>query len=242
MGQTNSFTSLGIYFSFNRRHTENKSIFKFISLFSLLQLFVYSAIPYKTPWLALNFWIGFLILAAYGIVKSYFVFKQKGGRILFVAFVGMILFQNLWQTYDTNFKYPYQAENPFTYSQATPDVITLTKIVTDIADSTPEGKNILIDVTAPKSDYWPLPWYLRKFKNVAWNNEVQNSIYKFPIIISVPEYENQIIEKLYTMPPPGKKNLYVPLFDQYLELRPGIELRGYIQKDVLDVYSHSITQ
>lgn len=237
------FAGMGIYFSFFKENFEkNYSIFKFISIYALLQLFVYSAIPYKTPWLALNFWIGFLILASFGIVRAYFVFKQKEGRILFVVFVGMILFQNLWQTYDTNFKYPYQPENPFTYSQATPDVITLAKVVTDIADSTPEGKNILIDVIAPNSDYWPLPWYLRKFKNVAWNNEVQNSIYKFPIIISVPEYENQIIEKLYTIPPPGQKNLYVPLFDKYLELRPGVELRGYVQKDVLDVYNHSLTQ
>ncbi len=235
------FAGIGMYFSFFNKNSErNYSLFKFISLFSLLQLFVYSAIPYKTPWLALNFWIGFLILAAFGIVKSYFVFKQKSGKILFIIFAGMVLFQNLWQTYDTNFKYPYQPENPFTYSQATPDVITLAKIVTDIADSTSEGKNILIDVTAPNSDYWPLPWYLRKFKNVAWNNEVKNSIYKFPIIISVPKYENQIIEKLYSMPPPGQKNLYVPLFDQYLELRPGVELRGYIQKDVLDIYNRSV--
>ncbi|VAX29606.1 hypothetical protein MNBD_IGNAVI01-1745 [hydrothermal vent metagenome] len=237
------FAVIGIYFSFFKKSEgRNYSIFKFISLFSLLQLFIYSAIPYKTPWLALNFWIGFLILAAFGIFRSYFVFEHKGGQILFIAFVGMILFQNMWQTYDTNFKYPYQPENPFTYSQATPDVITLANIVTDIADTTPEGKTILIDVTAPNSDYWPLPWYLRKFKNVAWNNEVRNSIYNFPIIISVPEYEDQIIEKLYTIPPPGKKNLYVPLFDQYLELRPGVELRGYIQKDVLDIYNHSLTQ
>ncbi len=114
--------------------------------------------------------------------------------------------------------------------------------VTDIAEAMPKGENILIDVAAPDSDYWPLPWYLRKFKNVAYNYQVRDDIFHFPIIISVPNYENDIIHNLYSIPPPGQKNLYVPLFDEYRELRPGVELRGYIQKDVFDIYNRSIAE
>ncbi len=237
------FSLIGIYFSFfSKNENRGFTIFKFLSLFSLLQLFVYSAIPYKTPWLALNFWIGFLILAAFGITRIYFILDRKASKIIITSFVALILFHNLWQTYNTNYKYPYQPENPFTYSQATLDVVTLAQRITDIADFIPEEKNILIDVVAPGSDYWPLPWYLRKFKNIAYDYQVRDDIFHFPIIISLPDYENDIIQKLYTIPPPGQKNLYVPLFDEYLELRPGVELRGYIQKDVIDIYNRSIVE
>ncbi len=236
-------STIGIYFSFfSKNQNRSFTIFKFLSLFSLLQLFVYSVIPYKTPWLALNFWIGFLMLAAFGISQIYFFLNGKTAKIILASVVTLVLSHNLWQTYDTNYKYPYQPENPFTYSQATLDVITLAHRVTDIAEAMPKGENILIDVAAPDSDYWPLPWYLRKFKNVAYNYQVRDDIFHFPIIISVPNYENDIIHNLYSIPPPGQKNLYVPLFDEYRELRPGVELRGYIQKDVFDIYNRSIAE
>ena len=41
-----------------------------------------------------------------------------------------------------------------------------------------------------------------------------------------------MIKKLYEIPPPGSKNLYVPLFEEYLELRPTIELRGYVRQNL----------
>ena len=28
--------------------------------------------------------------------------------------------------------------------------------------------NTLVKIIAPDSDYWPLPWYLRRFKHVGW--------------------------------------------------------------------------
>ena len=169
------FSFIGIYFSFFcKKENQGITLFKFLSLFSLLQLIVYSAIPYKTPWLALNFWIGFLMLAAFGITMFYLLFIRKAPRVIFTLFIALVLLHNLWQTYNINLKYPYQPENPFTYSQATFDVVVLTKRITDISDSIPEGKKVLINVVAPVSDYWPLPWYLRKFKNhsiaVLWKD------------------------------------------------------------------------
>ena len=42
------------------------------------------------------------------------------------------------------------------------------------------------------------------------------------------------MRKLYELPAPGEKNLYVPLFDTYMELRPQVELRGYVTKDLYE--------
>jgi hypothetical protein len=39
--------------------------------------------------------------------------------------------------------------------------------------------------------------------------------------------EPALVRKLYDVPPPGERELYVSLFDQPVELRPQVELRGY---------------
>lgn len=233
------FSVIGIFFSFSNK---GNTFLKFLSIYSFLQLSIYSVLPYKTPWLALNFWIGFLVLAAFGIVRSYQLIKPKQFKLIFTVFITLGLLHNLWQTYTINFKYPYQPENPFTYSQAEFDVLTIAERISQVAKSTKENENILIDVISPNDDYWPLPWYLRKFNNVGWRSMVDTTVYHFPIIISVPEYEDKIVSNLYSVPPPGKKNLYVPLFDDYRELRPGVELRGYVEKEVLDIYNRTVEQ
>ena len=57
-----------------------------------------------------------------------------------------------------------------------------------------------------------------------------------PIILITPQFEDELIEKLYKLPPPGQRPLYLPLFEKMMELRPGIEMRGYARKDVWDQY------
>ncbi|MCP5062674.1 MAG: hypothetical protein GY936_09440 [Ignavibacteriae bacterium] len=232
--------------------TEVKNIFffRFITIVSFTQAAEYSFISYKTPWLVLNFWVGILFLAGFGIYQSYKMIVQKYYKmivqkyykVIFTLLVILIFSHNIYQTYVTSFKYPYQPENPFTYSQATPEIISVAEKVMNITEANTSGKEILINVIAKDNDYWPLPWYLRKMKNVAWNNQVQNSVYQFPIIIASPEFEEEIIEKLFSIPPPGKKNLYVPLFDESLMLRPSIEIRGYVQKDYYDLYLRTIDE
>ena len=40
--------------------------------------------------------------------------------------------------------------------------------------------------------------------------------------------------RLYEVPPPGERELYVSLFDRPVELRPGVELRGYVASGLLE--------
>ncbi len=237
------FTIVGFYFSFFSKSSRSKQyFFKFISVFSFTLAFVYSVIPYKTPWLVLNFWIGFLIIASFGIYNVYGVLNNKNFKTVFLLLIGIILGHNVFQTYITSFAYPYQPDNPFTYSQSTPEIISVTEKITSVAESKSNGNETMINIIASDNDYWPLPWYLRKLKNVAWNNHVTNSSYQFPIIISTPGFEDEIINNLYNAPPPGEKNLYVPLLDENTSLRPGVELRGYIQKDLYDYYLRSLNE
>jgi uncharacterized protein (TIGR03663 family) len=235
------FSIIGIYFAFSERQKIiNTSLFRFLAIFSLLQAIIYSLISYKTPWLILNFWIGFLFLAGFGIYQTFNFLNEKKLKNLFTFLIVLLFAHNIFQIFITSFKYSYLAENPFTYSQPTQQVIMIADEVLNITKATNEKNNTLVSVIAKDNDYWPLPWYLRKLNNVAWNNNVPDSIYKFPIILTSPNFEEELTEKLYNVPPAGKKNLYLPLFDKYLEIRATVEIRGYVQKKYYDFYLRSL--
>jgi hypothetical protein len=46
--------------------------------------------------------------------------------------------------------------------------------------------------------------------------------------------EPDLIRKLYEGPPPGERELYMNLFAGYVELRPQVEVRGYLSKQLWD--------
>lgn len=133
-------------------------------------------------------------------------------------------------------------QNPFVYSHAGNDVKTIEPFLTKVTAVQSEYINIPIYVAAVKNDYWPLPWYLRKFKNTSWNDRIDSSVYKFPIVIASPELEGELIETIYTKAPAGHVNLYVSLFEKHMEIRPGKEIRGYIRKDYFDNYYNALSR
>ncbi|GAF71986.1 unnamed protein product, partial [marine sediment metagenome] len=77
---------------------------------------------------------------------------------------------------------------------------------------------------------------------IDWWDKVADDVPAAPVIIASPSVETALMRKLYELPPPGKKNLYVPLFDSYMELRPQVELRGYVTKDLWDSYQQHQVQ
>ena len=100
----------------------------------------------------------------------------------------------------------------------------------------PDGKDMYIEVISPEHDYWPLPWYLRAFPNVGWWSEVDMEVPAAPLIVAKPAVEPALLRKLYEVPPPGERDLYVPLFDSFMEIRPTVEIRGYVVKSLWDRY------
>jgi thiamine biosynthesis lipoprotein len=115
-------------------------------------------------------------------------------------------------------------------------VFTIAERVEEISEAHPDGQQIQIQVICPGGDYWPLPWYLRAFPNAWWLIDVDDTIPAAPVVIASPSVEPALMRKLYELPPPGERNLYVPLFDSYTRLRPQVELRGYVTKDLWDSY------
>jgi uncharacterized protein (TIGR03663 family) len=212
----------------------DKSLLDFLVIFTVLMLFVYSAIPYKTPWCLLSFYYGLILLAAVGVVAILNLLRGILARLVVSAFLITIAIDLAVQAFTASCISYADPANPYVYAQPTKDVIKISQRIDEISKLLPAGSELPIWMVCPGGDYWPLPWYLRGFKNVGWCSDVNEVRLPASIVIVSAGLENELVERLYKLSPAGKKNLYVPLFDNYIELRPGIELKGLITKDLLD--------
>ena len=211
----------------------NPHLLRFIAFYTVIMTVLYSAIPYKTPWCMLGFLHGMILLAGLGAAAII----NLAGNPLLRKIICLLLFAAsahlTWQAWSANYKFSADSRNPYVYAHPTIDVFTITQRLEQIAAVHPDGPNMHIQVICTDGDYWPLPWYLRGFP-VRWRTEVLDDVSVASVIIASSYLEQQIIKKLYELPPPGQKNLYVPLFEKEIWLRPENELIGFIPKDLWD--------
>jgi uncharacterized protein (TIGR03663 family) len=220
---------VGSFFLF---FSKNKSRFiKILFFFSLIIFIIYSIIPYKTPWLILTSLQSLLFVSAFGLVKISEILNKKYFVVLLIVFA---LF-SFNQLYRVVFKYSFHPQNPFVYAHSTDDIFTIEEKANQIIEALPNGEYLSVYVAANQNDYWPLPWTLRKFKNISFNNNIEKDTYKYPLIFATPSLENDLVNNLYSEPASGEMNLYIPLFEELMLLRPKVEIRGYIRKDILDL-------
>lgn len=214
----------------------------FLVLYTAISLALYSAIPYKTPWCLLSFYQGMILLAAVGVVALINLSGRLLTRVIIVLLLLTFATDLGLQSILASFPRDVDYGNPYVYAHSTADVLKVAERIEEVSKAHPAGYEMVVFVVCPDGDYWPLPWYLRSFKNVGWFNDVNEIKSPAPVVIASAQLEAELITKLYDLSPPGQKNLYVPLFDNYIELRPQVELRGYVTKDLLDKWQSSISE
>lgn len=134
-------------------------------IYGIVVFLAYSAIPYKTPWLALNLWLPLALACGLGVAAFWKQVHTPSGRWL-VGFAGVFLLALLaLQTKVLCFDRPADDQNPFAYAHTSEDLLNLPPRLDQLV-----ALNHLaqprIDVIA--ADPWPLPWYLRKFSQVGY--------------------------------------------------------------------------
>ncbi len=210
---------------------------RFIALYTILLAAFYSLIPYKTPWCLLSFHNGLILLAAFGIVSLINLAATDCIKNVIISIFILGCFHLLWQSCLQNYEYYADPANPYVYAHTSTDIFDIVNRANEIAKVSPDGNSTRIDVICTKNDYWPLPWYFRNLTNVAYLNAVPKDLSPTPLIIASPDLQSAIIQKLYEFPPPGQRDLYVPLFDATSsQLRPGVELVGLVKKDLWDKF------
>jgi len=145
----------------------------FAGLWGFGLLGAYSLLPYKTPWLTLNYIVPMAITAGYAAQAGWdWVRRLANGRFaqLMVATVALILVASLSQSITLNFFRYDDARLPYVYMQTRRELISLLEGINAIASRSGSGRQTAIVVTS--RDYWPLPWYLRDYDYVGYLGRV----------------------------------------------------------------------
>ena len=177
-----------------------------------------------------------ILLAGVGAVRVIHWRPQLVPRVLIMLLLALGSVQLAGQAYRASYVYAADPANPYVYAHPVPDVLAVAQRVAEVARSHPDGERLFIEVIFPEDDYWPLPWYLRAFPNIGWWSAVDDQAPPASIILAAPAVEQALMHKFYNLPPPGERSLYLPLFDTYLEMRPQVEVRGYVTKELWDAY------
>lgn len=216
------------------------SFARFLAFTFLFSGIVFSVIPYKTPWNILFFYAVGIFLNAWILYTLMNKLKSRWIKGSFLAISGLILLHLAWQSYADNFIFPGHPCNPYVYAHPGHDVLAILDEVEKVAKSAPEGNDLFIEVIVPHDGYWPLPWYLRHFPHAGWWPEVDLSSPAAPLIICAPECSEALTKKLFEIPEPGKRYLYIPLMDRDPSLRPGVRVKLYLRKDYWDRYKTAL--
>jgi uncharacterized protein (TIGR03663 family) len=204
------------------------SFVRFLALYSFGLAAAYSLISYKTPWCLLSFWNGMILLAGVGAAALFGIVKQRFLRLA----VGLLLLAGVghlaWQARLANVEYAADPRNPYVYAQTSPDLLNLVRQVEALAEVHAQGRQMLVKVVAPDSDYWPLPWYLRNLKQVGWWDQVPADPFAPVMIVSaklhagLDEKKTHVMVGYFQLRPQVFLELYVelPLWQAYLAKHP----------------------
>jgi len=206
----------------------------FLSAYAVLMAVVYAAIPYKTPWCALGFLHAFVLLAGVGGIRLLAALPAPRLRPIAAVLLGAAIGHLGWLAWAGSFRFASDPRNPYVYAHTGPGVFEIARRVEALARVHPAGVAMPVEVISAQN-LWPLPWYLRRFPFVRWETAPVNDGVHAPVILATPEMEGAIREKLFEWRPPGERELYVPMFDRPVELRPRVEVRGFAAKTLWDV-------
>jgi uncharacterized protein (TIGR03663 family) len=193
----------------------------FSALWSFGLIAAYSLIPYKTPWLMLNFVVPLALISGYTIQAIYEMDHAQlrlASAVLLVA-VAVATYQSI----DLNFV-NYDNDNPkyvYVYAHTRRGMLDLVNQVEQIAK---ENSGDLTGISIMSPDYWPLPWYFRNFSRVGYFGRMAAS--SEPMII-VNESQKPEVEANFGQ---VYRQVSSKEADGSFELRPGVKLLLYVRR------------
>ena len=213
-------------------------IVRFLSIYTVVMIVVYSAMPYKTPWCALGFLHGMILLAGVGAAVLLRAAPGYALKAVVAALLVAAIAYLAWQAHRASFTACADPDNPYVYAHTTHDVPLLARRVEQIAAVHPDGMAMHVQVICPDDDHWPLPWYLRGFSRVDWYPGIPPGR-AAPLIITQPVFDEAVLDYVYVQQPPGQRPLRDLLRQETGEdwlLRPHVPLLVVVRYDLLQAY------
>ena len=215
----------------------------FAGAWTLGTLLAYSLIPYKTPWLMVGILIPMALVTGHAAEQAWQLTNGTAMRLLVAGIVlaglllaGRMAWQVNFKNYDDNTNRlgyfaswgaqlrltPYtDTQYGYVYAQTDRDFLFLVEALRKQVEAQPGQTHTGIYVASP--DYWPLPWYLRDYDQVAFVGGLPPDLngpprFSQPIILARAD-QREILDRV-----PG-----IHAATQPFALRPGVDLLLYVR-------------
>ena len=180
----------------------------------------YSILPYKTPWILIDILLPLCLAAGYLTQQLWdtraFLVGNAWARYVSLGLIlislGFCAYRSLW----LNFFHYDDWRSAYPYVQTFRGFAGLASRVDRFATTSGSGVATSIVVTAP--EYWPLPWYLKDYRNVGYFGRIVPT--EAPVVIGSGRQERQLALLLGTR---------YRLASRY-PLRPGVDLVLFLAK------------
>jgi uncharacterized protein (TIGR03663 family) len=166
------------------RHGWANPFLRTVAVSAALLIVVFTALPYKTPWLMLIPLFLITLLAGAGLARIWSTGRSTG--IVTTALLGALLATD---TYARCLRSSTDPENALAYSPSSPDLARLENDLNALLATLPDGRETVIQVIA--TDYWPLPWTLRHFPRTGYWPQPVN-VWDDAVVLTGPEYIGQL--------------------------------------------------
>ncbi|MFO1475169.1 MAG: TIGR03663 family protein [Verrucomicrobiota bacterium] len=150
-----------------RPRCSHAGFLRFLAFYTAILTLIYCAIPYKTPWCLVQFYLGWVLLAGIGATALLERIPGRALKILATVALGAGVLQLAARSRRAALSEDLR-RNPYAYAETSPDVRELVAAVERVAAAAPQPAEVRINVVAPADDYWPLPWYLGSFHEIGW--------------------------------------------------------------------------
>ena len=197
---------------------------RFLTFYAVLLTALYSAVPYKTPWCAINFLHPLAILAGIGAAAVVRAGRVAPVRVVLAGLLALGPAHLGIQAYRASYVRFADHRNPYVYAHPVPAVTRLVRRADELAAVHPDGKGMVIKVMATGGDYWPIPWYLRGFEHVGYWDHVPAD----------PDAAMVVSSK--DLGPRLEATLKKSYQREFVGLRPGHLLQVRIDRDLWDAF------
>jgi uncharacterized protein (TIGR03663 family) len=217
----------------------DSKLVRFLAVYTIAMIVVYSAIPYKTPWCVLSFLTGLILLAGVGAASLWAWAKNPVLRGVIAVFVLAAAGHLAFLAHRASFMHCADSRNPYVYAHPTEEILVAVDTVRDYAATMGVGRSFerRLQVAVPGQDYWPLPWYFRDLPYVGYTSEVPNEV--GPMILLSDTLEGALGRVFFEETPVEQRRMYLYLFPKphYIWARPGVKLVGFVRKDLWDEHA-----
>ena len=193
----------------------------FTALWAFGLFVAYTLIPYKTPWLALSFFLPMCLIAGYGLGE---LIASKNKALKAAAIASAILGTSIlaYQSFSLNFVRYDDEEMGYVYAHTKRGFLDLIHEIDRYAEKSGRGTDATIEIVSP--EYWPMTWYLNDYDHANFHGNLTDANTAEMIVAKKDDQDAAIIQRY---------SAHYKLAGVW-PLRPGVDLTLLVRKDLAD--------